>query len=213
VTLRRFRYPANTLQVIVHHHLRIHVHHRRCSSGDLFGPTPQWVHLYMGCRERRSRLRQILWFPCRLVVFDCMDDIRRRKLPGQGLLNLTASTSSLTSRTSLRPPPTILCLNCPSGRSISQEGRTMVTSSGVPSSGRSPREFWCWPSPSITSPRDCIPSYSSSRLGCILSISFCVLSGSPLECRKRTGSVPRKRCSLRHVSIPFGLASDLSDNV
>lgn len=142
-----------------------------------------------------------------------MDDIRGRQLPGQSFLNPTPSDSLLTSRTSLRLPPTILCLNCPSGRSISQEGRTMVTSSGVPSSGRSPRVFWCWPSPSITSPQDCIRSYSSSRLGCILSISFCALSGSPSECRKRTGSVPRKRRSLRHVSFPGGLVLNSFDNV
>ena len=112
-----------------------------------------------------------------------------------------------------RPLLTISYLNCPSGRSISQGERTMITSSGVPSSGQSPKAFWYWPLPSIAFPQECIRSFSNSPLGCISSISSCASSGFPSGCRKHTGSVPRKRCSQQHVSIPFELPANLADNV
>ena len=102
-----------------------------------------------------------------------------------------------------RPLPTISSLNCPSGRSTSQEGHAMIMSSGVPSFGSSPREFWCWPLPSITSPRECTRSCLSSPLGCFSSTSSCALSGFLSGCRDHTDSVLQKRYSLQHVSISF----------
>lgn len=89
----RFECSVNTLQVLVHHHLRVHVYHRCRSGRNLFGSTPQWVHLYLGCRECRCGLCQIFRFLGRLVVLNCMDDVRRRQLPGQGLATLQLRTS------------------------------------------------------------------------------------------------------------------------
>ena len=92
--LRRLDCSANTFQVFVLDLRGVHVYHRCRSGRDLFGPTPQWIHLHMGCRKRWSRLRQILRFHSRLVVLNCMDDIRRRQLPGQGLAILQLQTFS-----------------------------------------------------------------------------------------------------------------------
>ena len=77
VTPRKPERSIDAFQVLVCHHVHLHDDHRRRPGRDLFGPTPQWVYLHMGCRKCRPQIRQILWFYSRLVVLDRLDDILR----------------------------------------------------------------------------------------------------------------------------------------
>ena len=130
--------------VILAHHLRLRLDHRRLSRRDLFFHPPFWIHLSLGCRSWRQEIRSILWFRRVRPRTYHSSETRCSSVFYSALFGLSPP-GHLSSPPSLRPPPTLLSPSWSCSISLSSMESTTPASNSELSSGSFPRDSCCWP--------------------------------------------------------------------